>query len=75
MTTLDDITREDFERFEDVRNSGMTNMYAIKEVAQLSGLTEEKVAFIIEGNHYAELEQRYPEVRIEDEFEDEIEAW
>lgn len=56
-----EITKEQFERYEAVRQSGITNMWDIRRVAQLSGLDRATVLEIIK--HYAELNAKYAEVR------------
>ena len=57
-----EITKEDFEDYEQVRNSGSTNMFNIKAVVNLSNnLTKDKVIAIIEG--YKKLMEEYPDVR------------
>ncbi len=55
------ITKEDFEAYEDIRESGATNMYAIATVADLSGLEVEQVREIMKT--YEELMKKYPDVR------------
>lgn len=56
-----DITREEFEAYEDVRKSGVTNMFRISVVEDLSGLEREQITYIMQ--HYSELNERYPKVR------------
>ena len=58
-----DITEEDFEAYEEVRQSGQTNMFAVSVVCDLSGLEKEKVISIMEN--YEELTKEYPNVREE----------
>ena len=53
------ITQEEFEAYEDVRQSGVTNMFAVSTVCDLSGLTKEKVMAIMKG--YSELKESYTE--------------
>ena len=55
------VTKEDFEAYESVRSSGITNMYAIGTVSALSGLDREQVKEIM--NRYEELDKEYPDVR------------
>ena len=43
------ITREDFEAYEKVRSSGETNMLDINRVTKLSGLTRQKIYYIMEN--------------------------
>jgi hypothetical protein len=49
------ITKEDFEKYVKVQMSGVTNMFAVNTVSQLSGLAKEKI-FDIMNNYssYAE---------------------
>ena len=56
-----EISKEDFEAYEAVRASGVTNMYAVDVVGELSGLTREKIMAIMKS--YSELNEKYPEVR------------
>lgn len=58
---FEEISREDFEAYEKVRSSGVTNMWAVDVVCQLSGLEREKVMYIM--HHYSELIQKFPGVR------------
>jgi len=51
------ITKAQFERYEGVRRSGVTNMFAIKTVMAISGLTREQCNEIM--SHYGELEKKY----------------
>jgi len=55
------ITKEEFESYEVVRNSGITNMYMITLVSELSGLSKDKIKEIMET--YGELMKTYPDVR------------
>jgi len=41
------ITKEKFEAYEEVRESGVTNMWDMKKVEELSGLTQEECLDII----------------------------
>jgi hypothetical protein len=54
-------TKEQFEAYERVRQSGVTNMFAVNVVAQLSGLTREQITGIMEN--YSQLCEQYPGVR------------
>jgi len=57
-----EITKEEFEEFERVRQSGRTNMYDVDTVIALShGLTREKCIQIMKG--YSELKKKYMEAR------------
>lgn len=59
-----EITREQFEAYEAVRASGVTNMWNATLVCKLSNL-EKKTVFEI-MKRYKELEKQYPGVRRED---------
>ena len=51
------ITKEDFDLFIKVRDSGKTNMFDLKKVEQLSRLPLEKIEFII--THFRQLSRKY----------------
>ena len=55
------ITKDDFESYEAVRSSGVTNMFAVGLVSELSGLSKEKIREIMKN--YNELMKKYPDVR------------
>jgi len=55
-----EITKEDFQSYEEVRLSGLTNMFDLRNVEMLSGLPREKIKAIIEN--YEQLEKEYSEV-------------
>ena len=55
MTT--EITQEDFEAYEDVRESGVTNMLALNVVSDYSGLSRDKILSIIKN--YSVLREKY----------------
>lgn len=59
--TVSEITKEDFEAYEEVRKSGVTNMWAIRTVEELSGLEREQITAIMQN--YAKLCELYPNVR------------
>ena len=42
------ITREEFEAYKDVQESGVTNMFDVKTVSELSGLDRPKIIEIME---------------------------
>lgn len=49
------ITKENFEAYESVRTSGVTNMFAVDLVMDLTGLSENKIMEIITNyDRYAE---------------------
>lgn len=58
---LDNITKEDYEAYEAVRASGVTNMFAIRTVEKLSGLDRETITAIM--HNYSALKIKYPDVR------------
>jgi len=55
------ITKEDFEAYERVRKSGVTNMFMVTTVCELSGLNRDQVKDIMKN--YGEYMDRWPEVR------------
>jgi hypothetical protein len=59
-----EITKDEFGRYEMVRESGVTNMFMVTTVCRLSGLSKEKVIAIME--QYNELVLKYPGVRSDD---------
>ena len=59
-----EITKKEFEAYEFVRESGVTNMFDIKIVSTLSYLTREQILYIMKN--YDEICKKYPGVRKED---------
>ena len=55
------ITKEEFEAYENVRESGVTNMFMVSAVSELSGLDVTKIMEIMHS--YSELDKKYPGVR------------
>jgi len=51
------ITQEQFESYEDVRESGVTNMFNLRVVQQLTDLTVEQIKEIM--HNYEELKEKY----------------
>ena len=51
------ITKEKIQAYEDVRKSGVTNMFAVTTVMAMTDLTREEVLDIME--HYAEYIKKY----------------
>ena len=51
------IVKEQFEAYTDIQESGITNMYSINDVMELTGLTKEEIRYIM--NHYEELQKEY----------------
>ena len=56
---MTEITQEQFEAYEDVRVSGVTNMFDVKTVGELSGLEKEMIITIMKS--YGELKEKYDE--------------
>ena len=52
-----DITKQDFEAYENVRVSGVTNMFAVNTVCDLSGLERNQVMAIM--SKYSEYEEMF----------------
>ena len=59
LNKMEKITQEQFEAYEDVRVSGVTNMFDVKTVGQLSGLEKEEIMSIMKI--YGELKDKYDE--------------
>ena len=58
MITMEiDITKEDCTSYEDVRISGITNMFMVDVVCDHSGLSKEKVTLIM--SNYEELNKKF----------------
>jgi hypothetical protein len=55
------ISKEQFEAYEKVRVSGVTNMFNISLVSELSGLDKNTIVGIMDN--YSELMKHYPGVR------------
>lgn len=51
------VTASDFGKYLIVQKSGVTNMFDIKTVQRLSGLSKPKILYIMEN--YAELRQKF----------------
>jgi len=56
---MTEITKEQFEAYVDVQMSGVTNMFDVKTVGQLSGLEKEQILTIMQS--YGELKDKYDE--------------
>ena len=54
------ISKEKFSSYEGVRRSGVTNMFAVNTVQDLSGLSREKIMYIMKN--YSNLSKVYPGV-------------
>ena len=59
LNEMEKITREDFEAYVDVQESGVTNMFDVRTVGQLSGLEKEQIMTIM--TNYGELKDKYDE--------------
>ena len=58
-----EITKEEFEAYKRVRASGVTNMFDVRTVEELSGLDREKIIEVMKN--YDELMKKYADVRQE----------
>ena len=56
---MTEISREQFEAYVDVQESGVTNMFDVKTVGELSGLEKEEIMTIMKS--YGELKDKYDE--------------
>ena len=56
---MTEITQEQFEAYVDVQKSGVTNMFDVKTVGELSGLEKEEIITIMKS--YGELKEKYDE--------------
>ena len=56
---MEKITKENFEAYVDVQMSGVTNMFDVKTVGQLSGLNKVEIMTIM--TNYGELKDKYDE--------------
>ena len=54
---MTEFSREQFEAYVDVQESGVTNMFDVKTVGQLSGLEKEEIMTIMKS--YGELKEKY----------------
>ena len=59
LNKMTEITKEQFEAYIDVQESGVTNMWNVKLVGELSGLEEEKIMAIMKN--YGQLKEKYDE--------------
>jgi len=59
LNKMTEITKEQFEAYVDVQMSGVTNMFDVKTVGQLSGLEKEQIMTIMTS--YGELKDKYDE--------------
>ena len=56
---MTEISREQFEAYVDVQESGITNMFDVRTVSDLSGLGKEEIMTIMKS--YGELKEKYDE--------------
>ena len=56
---MTEITQEQFEAYVEVQMSGVTNMFDVKTVGELSGLEKEEIMTIMQS--YGELKEKYNE--------------
>jgi len=59
LNKMTEITKEQFKRYVSVQMSGVTNMFDVKTVGQLSGLEKEQIMTIMTS--YGELKDKYDE--------------
>ena len=59
LNEMKEITKEQFEAYVDVQMSGVTNMFNVKLVGELSGLEKEQIMTIMQS--YGELKDKYDE--------------
>lgn len=57
MTKTDDITKTQFGSYVRVQMSGVTNMFDVRAVSALSGLSKDQILTIIK--HYDELSRKF----------------
>ena len=61
LSEMEKITKEQFEAYVDVQMSGVTNMFDVKLVGELSGLEKEEIMEIM--TNYGTLKDKYDEQR------------
>ena len=59
LNEMEKITKEQFEAYVNVQESGVTNMFDVRMVKSLSGLEKEQIMTIMQ--HYGELKDKYDE--------------
>ena len=59
LNKMEKITKEQFEAYVDVQMSGVTNMFNVKLVGELSGLEKEEIMEIMKN--YGTLKDKYDE--------------
>ncbi len=53
------ITKDEFESYEAVRESGMINMFFISKVSELTEIPKDRLIYLME--HYEELDDKFGE--------------
>ena len=56
---MTEITKEQFEAYVNVQESGVTNMFDVRTVSDLSGLDKQEIMTIMKS--YGELKEKYDE--------------
>ena len=59
LNEMEKITKEQFEAYVNVQESGVTNMFDVQMVSGLSGLEKQQIMTIMQ--HYGELKDKYDE--------------
>ena len=59
LNKMTEITKEQFEAYVDVQMSGVTNMFDVRTVGELSGLEKEEIMEIMKN--YGTLKDKYDE--------------
>ena len=59
LNEMEKITKEQFEAYVDVQMSGITNMFDVRTVGELSGLEKEEIMEIMKN--YGTLKDKYDE--------------
>ena len=59
LNKMEKITEEQFDAYVDVQQSGVTNMWDVRTVGELSGLEKEVIMTIM--TNYGELKDKYDE--------------
>lgn len=57
---LEDISKEDFQAYEDIRQSGVVNMLS-SQVEDFAGISKEVKVGIMQ--HYSALNEKWPDIR------------
>jgi hypothetical protein len=64
---VNEISKSDFIAYETIRQSGITNMFDVAFVSEISGLTREKIFTIMK--HYEKLRDKYLTKGVKDAIE------